>query len=699
MWDDNYKAIHEEVDEWLAENRARAAAEAASHDGVGVGVGGGGDGGDGRKKKKDGDVDHRLDMPNMQAVNAPVNPNSAANNSANPNLIANVLTKVDIVIHYLQVYGMVLVMDINIPYPQAFKDWSSWIRISTLNLDDIWSMNLAYQQEALFAIVMLIPALLLALYFYFDRLRGRQVQQQQPNSRPDAEQTLRGELSPLSEHALTLLMSLSLSLRVCVCVCVCVQDNWAESYVTNWRMVKWRTFLFYVLFNLVSATCCLLFINDFESVDRFKAKQGPTPAALTWALVIFCGLSIWYLCWFRIVRLFQKHWAQDASDDKLDFKSKWLNLIHWLQIFFLFVITSVYLPVARVILIQFACDCVTQNSDTLCTSRLYSSNTCFPYPVTRVQIAAFCFGVLYIGLLPLFIIKLIREGIAIVMDLNTVYDNLARDTQALRLEIKRLKTLKREAASNASGQTPQQRMQTRAVLVSHIQENQSLILAKTRCMEAEYFSRINDPIRKLASTSLYAAYEYDWRFWKIIQLVQNLLLVCISLFVPRTIGLISQARLFLGTFAIGGCFLFVCCVLPYYDSWEDGMEIAAGFANTVTVLVALGLQYEVAWLTTARSNAILLGANITAMAAFIIAVVFVPFRICRQKRRHKKQLKETEARMKALNEENANKRAAKLAGKGGAAASPVAAAAAGNGGKARAVVPDIEMAARPSGRK
>ena len=192
-------------------------------------------------------------------------------------------------------------------------------------------------------------------------------------------------------------------------------------------------------------------------------------------------------------------------------------------------------------------------------------------------------------------------------------------------------------------------------------DNAKLIALKLRQQEAEYFSRINDPIRKLASTSLYAAYEYDWRFWKIIQLVQNLLLVCISLFVPTTIGSIEQARVFLGAFAIGGFFLFAAWVRPYYDSWEDGMEVFAGLANTVTVMVALGLQYKLSWLTPDLSNAILLAANIAAVVAFVVAIVIVPCRIWKHKKMHKKQEKEAEERIKALNEDNKKQREAKRA--------------------------------------
>jgi hypothetical protein len=53
---------------------------------------------------------------------------------------------------------------------------------------------------------------------------------------------------------------------------------------------------------------------------------------------------------------------------------------------------------------------------------------------------------------------------------------------------------------------------------SNVAENKKLIKKAKERQEAEYFSRINDPVRKLASTSLYAAYEYEWRFWKLIQL-------------------------------------------------------------------------------------------------------------------------------------------------------------------------------------
>jgi hypothetical protein len=171
-------------------------------------------------------------------------------------------------------------------------------------------------------------------------------------------------------------------------------------------MVKWRTFGLCALLLLISTTLCFT-LNDIDggdTLDEFGEGRQPTPASLTWALVFFGFFTFAYFVWFKIVRLFQRHWAADESDLKQAFKAKCLNLIHRAQIICLFTITTIYLPVSRVILIQLACDCVNTNADDLCQSLLYSNTTCFPSPVTRVQGAALVVAVFYIVLLPLFII-------------------------------------------------------------------------------------------------------------------------------------------------------------------------------------------------------------------------------------------------------------------------------------------------------
>lgn len=179
------------------------------------------------------------------------------------------------------------------------------------------------------------------------------------------------------------------------------------------------------------------------------------------------------------------------------------------------------------------------------------------------------FAVLYIVCLPLFLIKLIREGIGIVMELNTIHENLGREIVILKTELKALKQKRKWDADKWDGEAEEKHEARVESMSKRIAEKEQLIVQKRTDRAAEYFQCINDPIRKLASTSLYAAYEYDWRFWKMIQLIENLLLVCISLFVPQDIGSgIGEGRVMLGAVAIGSCFLFVCYIRPYYDNWE-----------------------------------------------------------------------------------------------------------------------------------
>ncbi len=80
------------------------------------------------------------------------------------------------------------------------------------------------------------------------------------------------------------------------------------------------------------------------------------------------------------------------------------------------------------------------------------------------------------------------------------------------------------------------------------------------------------------------------------------------------------------------------------------MEIIANLANFVTVLTALGLKYQVSFLTEQRANIILLVANIFAIVAFIIAIAIVPCRTYRQRKRAAKAEKERSERVRHAQE-------------------------------------------------
>jgi len=617
VWNDEYESIHASVDEWIEDMAQVDRGEALERAGSSKNVG-------------EHDVDWRLSMPASNAGQQLVShPGagasasagaSAAASSANTSTLSSVLSKVEIAIKYVQVYGMVLVMDINIPYPQAFKDFSAWVRLSTLNLEDLFDFNVAYQKEILFGVVMATPALLLLLYWYFNRLSGR-------------------------------------------------EKEWAHAYIDRWSFIKWRAFALWLVGCIIAIACSLLLISNQESIDRMNDGGQPTPESLTWCLLFLAFLSLWYLIWFKIVRTFQRHWTMDKGANKVDFKQKWLNLCFWAQIILLLAITALYLPVARVILIQFSCDYVPDPNDSV-ESRLSNADECFPNSVNGMQVAAFLFGTVYIIGLPLFLIRLIREGIAVVMNLNTLHERLGREIRELKMENKKIKNALKQEQKNFPtldnhGTANKPEVEARLKRIQHhetlIAQNVALIERKSKQQRREYFHRINDPIRKLASTSLYAAYEYPYRFWKIFQLAQALLLVCISLFVPATWGGFDQPRLLLGLLVIATCLGAAAFIRPYYDNYENWMEILAGMANLITVFVALGLEYHLSWLTTSRADTILLVANVAACAAFVLVIVIVPFRIWRQKRRARKAAKDAERRIRELNKRKAEERKKKAA--------------------------------------
>ena len=63
-----------------------------------------------------------------------------------------------------------------------------------------------------------------------------------------------------------------------------LQDEWANSYVTRWNMVKWRTFGLYILLLIISTTLCFTLIDGGDTLDEFGEGRQLTPASLTWAL-------------------------------------------------------------------------------------------------------------------------------------------------------------------------------------------------------------------------------------------------------------------------------------------------------------------------------------------------------------------------------------------------------------------------------
>lgn len=110
------------------------------------------------------------------------------------------INKLEIMINFLQIYSLILIIEVDIPWPQAFLDFSVWVRVFALDLENLFHINLPYQQQLKFAIIMTLPAICTALYI---------------------------GLASISK------------------------DEWVDRYVTRWPRVKKLAFLKYFLANVV----------------------------------------------------------------------------------------------------------------------------------------------------------------------------------------------------------------------------------------------------------------------------------------------------------------------------------------------------------------------------------------------------------------------------------------------------------------
>jgi Leucine-rich repeat (LRR) protein len=284
------------------------------------------------------------------------------------------LTKFEIFINFLQVFGLVINLDIKIHWPQAVLDVAEWCKLFTFDFDNWFKIDLPYQQQLKFAFIMLLPTLSLCFY---------------------------GILSVLNKN------------------------RWVNSYIVHWRKSKFQAFFLYFLAVLLAIL--LSFFAPPASYSSIQSGSGVPSLSKSIALCIVLFLSFLYFLWYFIVRVFRSHYFYDQSAAKQHFFVWWLDKIQWWRQVALFLTTIVFLPVARVILAQYECYCYSDYPDNplkdssgniikYCSIKIYPGQECFPTTVTAIQIFAFVFGILYVVGIPLFFYRLIRSGVEAMVD-------------------------------------------------------------------------------------------------------------------------------------------------------------------------------------------------------------------------------------------------------------------------------------------
>ena len=422
------------------------------------------------------------------------------------------------------------------------------------------------------------------------------------------------------------------------------QDYYARQLIERWRSTAALAAALYIVSVVVAIAVGLFAAGGGVGLSALEAGNAPPAESLTVIILLWASFTFFFGVWLLIVHMFRKLYMGDSSDDKFVFRAKWLSMLNWGQIAVMFVLTILFMPIARVLLSQFLCSCSTDATTGVqtCVDANYASNDCFPHQITVVQGLAFVFGLVYIIGLPLFYIRLINRTVKLVLSTSRVYQLNEEKMTAMAAEWKQYNiNFRAEQQTWSSAQLKKKRKERAAATRAY----HTTLAALRQQQQFIYYSVVNQPENVVPASSLYSSFTYRYRFWKIIQMAQKLLLIVISLFIPAVWGELKQAKVVSSGMVIVVTTSLVIFARPYNDKLEDVMDATAGLSNTINALVAIGLVYEWVWLTSERSDIILLVANGCTLFAFAVALVFVPLRAYRHaKKEQEKEKKEAESK-------------------------------------------------------
>eukprot|EP00753_Platysulcus_tardus_P007329 PLAT15137.1.p1 GENE.PLAT15137.1~~PLAT15137.1.p1 ORF type:complete len:2194 (+),score=1373.13 PLAT15137.1:84-6584(+) len=539
------------------------------------------------------------------------------------------LNKLEIIIGFFQIYGLVLVLNIEIPWPEGL--WEQFMAIykwlpELLNIDlellVFANLNISLPAEQLaiakFAGVNAVPALLQLAYYQASRIEKKST---------------------------------------------------VNRFVTRWKRTRSRSNMLLFLFLVLAIVIPILV--DSQSLANVSA--GQQPEASTNTIIVLCGgVILFFYLLFHLVayylrRGYRKSVDPDGRQGGREFQQFWAKTKRGLQRLMLFLITVSYMPVAKIVLSAYADE---SNQDVLqkagCTTTLPNSNgtlCCVAALLTQPclsvnptldwpQIAGFVFIALYILGTPIFFIYLIRRGLFEVDQLGyqTKAGHIQKTLDQVQLQLAEMKKVKKK--------TKEQKQIIRGLKV--IIREQKEKLHNLWASSVKEFPK--------AQSYLYSSYSRKMRFTKILQMMEKLLLVLITLFVAQgdAADASNTLRLVAGNIVIAASALFAIIMRPFNDGLEDLMDIVARVGNFANVGIALALKTTTFMTPQLATFGLFLfnGAN----AAFaVFGLLATPIRACLAARKYQRQL--------AMAREAASRGGAALVATGDMAAAAAARAA------------------------
>ena len=269
-----------------------------------------------------------------------------------------------------------------------------------------------------------------------------------------------------------------------------------------------------------------------------------------------------------------------------------------------------------------------------CCLRIFQNETCGAFQSEKALplqiIAIFFFLIIVIGL-PIFFVFLIRNGVNEIQKGGYLMKktNLENTLKKHRAKIDNIK----ESQSNdiqkqlGSGKDLDAALKKYAVMGKHdadseIRAVEKLIQEEVDKLKNLYTKEVLDNPK--AQSYLYQPYSYAHRYYKVVTLVQKLVLLMIQLFVPPQI--IANLKMIMGSiFVMVGASL-ASLQQPFSDSMESMMEMSSQITNAINILVGLGIASGIPWLQDWVGNALLFTVNGINISVFLTTLVISPIR-------------------------------------------------------------------------
>jgi len=267
-----------------------------------------------------------------------------------------------------------------------------------------------------------------------------------------------------------------------------------------------------------------------------------------------------------------------------------------------------FMPVTRMIFLQFSCDSTTGRLSA------YKDRECPSQHLFAIQYAAIIFGLGYIIGIPMFFRRLIRTAVKMVDahgygDEESLFKNM----------------LKRKADKDPEGHKSKTYKELHKEAKEHLRK----------------FYQNEVKLNPMPQTYLYAAYERRFRYFKILQMFQKLLVVVITMFIPTVV---SYTKVAIASGLLGAFSVISITFRPFNDQHEDWMDILSQSTNTVNMFIALLLK--LGWSNSTMSGGFLILINLVTLILFFLVMISGLIRKCRAKSEKKNKGKKTKTKKK-----------------------------------------------------